>query len=130
MKKLIPLTVAVALGIGIGACAVNPQGNNSGANSPPPSVVGSAPWTPPASEPLVGEPEITLAEFDQIKQGMTYDQITKIIGVAGEVTSSYEASDPKWSSKTYQYKGRSVGSTAMVMFTGGVVSSKSQFGLS
>lgn len=111
----LPLGIA---GLTFLACAGAPAGNNSGANSPPPSVVG----TPGP------EPEITLGEFDQIKQGQTYEEVKAIVGVAGEVTSEFASSDPKWASKTYKFNGVNL-SSAIVIFTGGVVSSKSQFGL-
>jgi hypothetical protein len=40
-------------------------------------------------QPLgVAAPVVTKAEFDQIKDGMTYEQVRVIIGAAGEVQSS------------------------------------------
>ena len=116
------ILVAVFATAGLVACDTNTRGNNSGAVSPAPSAV-----SVPASEP-----EITLAEFDQIKQGMTYDQVVKIIGVAGQVTSEYKAppiGGQDFSSKTYTFHGATLGSSAVITFTGGTVSSTMQFGL-
>lgn len=113
---VLPLGIA---GLAFLACAgAPPQGSGSGANSPAPSVVGTT-----------LEPEITLAEFDAVKTGMTYDEVTKIIGVPGEVTSEFAASDPQYSSKSYKYLGSTSFETATITFTGGRVSTKSQFGV-
>lgn len=116
------IITSLLFGLSLGACATNPKGNNSGASSPAPVA--------PVTAVAPAEPEITLAEFDGIKKGMTYEQVVQIVGVNGEVMSSYDASDPKWSSKTYTFKGRNSYSTAMVSFTGGVVDTKMQSGLS
>lgn len=125
--KTIIATITLAGGLALGACAVNPQGNNSGASSPPPSTATAAGTG--EAKGHAPEPEITLAEFDKIQKGMTYEQVVQIVGVNGEVSSSYEASDPKWSSKSYTFKGTDVFSSAMVTFTGGVVDMKMQSGL-
>jgi hypothetical protein len=124
--RIIRSSALVLVGLALGACAVNPQGNNSGAVSPPPGE-GTKTFQLPEATPAA--PEITLAEYDAIQKGWTYDQVKEKVGVAGEVTSSYDASDPKWSSKSYKFNGSDLGSTAVISFTGGVVDNKMQFGL-
>jgi hypothetical protein len=104
------------------ACA-NPTGagNNSGAVSPAPAT----------TAPI--EPEITLAEFDQLQEGMTYDQVVTIVGVNGQVESEYKADKPEYSSKSYSFVGPTKGfmtSNAYLYFTGGKLSTKMQHGLS
>lgn len=129
--RIIRTSIIALLAFGLGACAVNPKGNNTGASSPAP-VAPTNPVNsvdPGVSSLAPSEPEITLAEYDKIQKGMTYDQVVQIVGVNGEVTSSYDASDPKWSSKSYRFRGQDSFAVASVTFAGGVVESKSQGGL-
>lgn len=127
IRKPLAAAPVVAIAITFLACSSQPKGNNSGADSPPPSVPGgTAPWAAPA--PAAAAPEITLTEFDKIQNGQTYEQVKEIVGVAGEVQSEYAAPDPQYSSKTYTFKGDSF-AEATVTFTAGVVSMKMQFGL-
>lgn len=79
--------------------------------------------SPPATLPPA---EITLAEFDQISTGMTYEQVTTVVGSPGTVSS--EMNTPGMASKSYKYDGGTV-STAIVTFSDGKVQTKTQFGL-
>jgi|SRR6185503_4371828 len=116
MNKI--LIAALCL-VGLTLACTPPRGNNSGATSPAPVVADEI------------EPEITLAEYDQIQSGMTYEQVKDIVGVAGEVTSGYDAQPgyEQYSTKSYTFKGWYAGANAVIMFQGGRVQNKFQFSL-
>lgn len=73
---------------------------------------------------------ITMDEFNQIQAGMSYQDVVNIVGSLGELVSSVDIGDPQYKSEMYSWEGKgSIGANANVMFQGGTVSSKAQFGL-
>jgi hypothetical protein len=109
----------------IGALADKPQPANSTApNNEQPKT---EPAPKPKEEPK-NKPTITLAEFQQIKNGMTYQEVVKIIG--GEGTIQSEAGDGQYKVEMYSWEGEGdFGANANVTFQGGKVTAKAQFGL-
>lgn len=84
------------------------------------------------SEPVVyNDPTISLDEFNQIATGMTYDEVVKIIGGPGEILSQTDLGmGDEYASVMYMWDGEgSIGANANIMFQGGEVISKAQFGL-
>lgn len=77
------------------------------------------------------EETISMAEFNSIQTGMTYEQVVKIIGTDGELSSSVDMFDEnEYKTELYVWKGNGVvGSNATVTFQGGKVVAKSQVGL-
>lgn len=71
---------------------------------------------------------ITLEEYNQIDTGMTYEQVTEIIGSKGTVTSQSESNGYKIVLITW-YGNGVAGSNANVTFTNDKVTGKAQFGL-
>ncbi|HEV7646245.1 MAG TPA: hypothetical protein VGO50_20085 [Pyrinomonadaceae bacterium] len=70
--------------------------------------------------------ELTLEKFNQIKNGMTYDECVEIIGSEGNQTVSsgegkYKFESYKWDGPNYQF--------IMLSFMGGKLNSKAQNGL-
>lgn len=72
---------------------------------------------------------ITLDEFNQIQDGMTYQDVVNIIGATGELVSSADIGDPQYVTKMYSWEGKALGANAVITFQGGTVYGKSQFGL-
>ena len=78
---------------------------------------------------------ITLAEFDAIQIGMTYDQVVNIIGGFGEKTYEYDfgADFAKICgyrmSTIYNWDGLENYSSASINFNDNIVESKTQYGL-
>jgi hypothetical protein len=73
---------------------------------------------------------ITKAEFDKIQNGMTYEQVKQIVGGEGHLVS--ESGKPGTAEHTaiYDYQGEGdIGANATLMFQGGKLINKSQFGL-
>ena len=81
----------------------------------------------PTPEPKKG---ITKAEFDQIQNGMTYEQVVQIIGSEGEVMSESGQKGDQYYTVMYTWEGESgFGANANAMFQGGKMVNKTQFGL-
>ena len=75
-------------------------------------------------------PTINLEEFNAIQEGMTYQEVTDIVGSSGELVSESGMSGSDYYTQLRSWEGEgSLGANANVMFQGGVVVSKSQFGL-
>lgn len=87
----------------------------SGGNGPAPGP------PPPPATAAVRKP--TLAEFNQLKQGMTYEEVAALMGSPGELTSS---SGPF---QTYSYEGDAFLSTIVLTFTEAKLSGFTQIGL-
>lgn len=77
------------------------------------------------------DPTITLDEFNQITNGMTYQEVVDIVGGPGELLSESDLGlGSEYVSAMYMWDGEgSIGANANVMFQGGAVVSKSQLGL-
>jgi hypothetical protein len=71
-------------------------------------------------------PVVTKAEFDRIKEGMSYDEVVKVIGAPGEQLSSNDLAGIK----TVMYSwANSSGSNMNAMFQNDKLIQKAQFGL-
>lgn len=121
-KSASALVLAAALGAGLTACgAAKPAASPSAAaTEPAPAVTQSAPASAAGT--------MSLEEFNQIQNGMSYEEVQKIIGSAGTVLS--ESSIGGISIRIVSWLGNgSLGSNAAITFQNGAVSGKSQAGL-
>jgi hypothetical protein len=75
--------------------------------------------------------KISLDEFNQIKTGMTYDEVVSIIGSKGELLSESDLGiGSEYVTTMWMWEGKgSIGANANVMFQDGKVVNKAQFGL-
>ena len=93
-------------------------------------MVTTAPAPPLSSK---NEPEISMSEFNQIKNGMTYEQVTEIIGDPGELIAETGTSGDQFHTVTYQFKGEggSIWNSAFaqLIFQGGQLNTKAQKGI-
>lgn len=83
------------------------------------------------SEEMNQPPVITLAEFEAIKQGMTYQQVVQVVGTEGTLSSEsgFDNFDgTKTMFKTYSWNNADI-SSASIGFTDGKVDNKFQVGL-
>lgn len=89
-----------------------------------------SPDTTEVQEEPANDPRISKAEFDKIENGMTYEEVVKIIGGEGEVMSEVGEKGTEYYTVMYTYDGESgLGSNANFMFQNGKLTSKAQFGL-
>lgn len=73
---------------------------------------------------------VTLAEYNQLKNGMSYDEVVSIIG--GECTKESEVGDEDDELYTVTYGCNGSGDTGanvQLLFQGGELDTKAQFGL-
>lgn len=85
----------------------------------------------PKEEPKQEEKKgINKAEFDAIQNGMTYEEVVKIIGVEGEVMSESGTAGEEFHTVMYTWDGEEgFGANANAMFQDGKMINKAQFGL-
>lgn len=74
-----------------------------------------------------GDADVTKAKFDQIKTGMSYDEVKDLIGSDGEITSMSKIADTTLMS--YVWKGEKKFSSLRGSFKDGKLTSKSQANL-
>ena len=73
---------------------------------------------------------LTLEKFNQIQNGMTYEQVIEIIGEEGTLTSEVGEPGSPFHTVMYSFYGRgSIGANASFTFQGGELTAKAQFGL-
>lgn len=102
--------------------------------STPPITPTTAPVvTTPPPAPVVTPTDkltMTMAKFTQLKDGMSYEDATKIIGEPGEVASESGTKGDALHTIMYQYNGEGdIGANANLMFQGDKLINKAQFGL-
>lgn len=72
---------------------------------------------------------LTKEKFEQIKDGMTYEEVTKIVGSEGTVMSESGDKGTEFHTVMYEFETDGFMSSATMMFQGGKLMNKSQFGL-
>jgi hypothetical protein len=95
------------------------------AQTSPTPVTGSSPSDTP-SKTSSGDSSLTMTKFNQIKDGMSYEETVAIMGSEGnQMLSSgkgqYKVETYKWEGPNFQY--------VMLTFMGGKMNSKAQNGL-
>jgi Beta-lactamase inhibitor (BLIP) len=86
----------------------------------------------PKEEPKKDEKKgvVTKEKFEQIKDGMTYEEVVKIIGAEGELLSETGEKGTQFHTAIYQFEGDgSFGANANFTFQGGKLVNKAQFGI-
>lgn len=79
----------------------------------------------------VNDPEMTKAEFNKLRNGMTYEEVIKIVGGEGELSSEVGAVGDDLYTAMYTFEGNSFGGNANLTFQGSPakLNMKAQFGL-
>lgn len=76
------------------------------------------------------DPGISMAEFEKVQTGMTYEEVVKIIGGKGEIQSETGAKGDEYYTVGYKWDGeKGFGSNAIMMFQGNKLDTKAQAGL-
>ena len=74
-------------------------------------------------------PDMSMDEFEQIKYGMTYEQVTAIVGSPGEIIVETGTPGNQFYTITYQFKGEGSmwgNANAQLTFHGGKLTTKAQ----
>ncbi|WP_409179207.1 hypothetical protein [Brevibacillus fortis] len=73
---------------------------------------------------------ITKSEFEQIENGMSFEEVKKIVGGEGELLAEVGKAGEEGHTIVYMYEGEgTIGANANFSFRGGILQVKSQFGL-
>lgn len=133
--KIITAILALFI-IGVIGAAASGGGNDKPASTAAPATQqdtaqpAATPAQAPATEPAKNKPTITKAEFEQIKSGMTYEEVSAIIGGPGEVLSESGNKGDQYHTVIYSYKGEGeIGANANFTFQGNQLQNKAQMGL-
>ena len=120
-KKTSPIVIGclvvflIFIGLGIVGSLLNPTSRSS-------QPAGAA-----ASRPAAQAGGVTMANFNKIHEGMSYDEVVKILGSPGEVQSSGEFGGIK--TVMYAWKATSGFGNMNAMFQDGRLITKAQFAL-
>lgn len=120
--------IVLTIGIGIG---VSMMGDGADTSNPPSGTQGTNQENVTKAPPK-NTKYITLAEFEAIKSGMTYEEVVEIVGGEGTLNSEADLGvGEEYRTQIYSWEGEGVFSSgnATVSFQGGKVVAKSQFGL-
>lgn len=78
----------------------------------------------------INSPKMSMSEFNQIQNGMSYEQVVQIVGGPGEKISEAGSPGQAYYTVAYMWEGEgSMGANANCMFQGGALATKAQFGL-
>ena len=83
-----------------------------------------------ASSAEVVEPTISFAQYGQVENGMTYDQVKEVLGAEGTLQTEAGEKGSESHLLIYTWRGTEKDAIAVVMFQGGIVTSQTQIGLS
>ncbi|WP_316568842.1 DUF3862 domain-containing protein [Neobacillus sp. YIM B06451] len=81
------------------------------------------------SKPAAKKGVLTKEKFEQIKDGMTYEEVVKIVGAEGKVISETGDKGSQYHTVMYEFDTDGFMSNASMMFQGGKLINKAQFGL-
>jgi hypothetical protein len=142
LKKMAFFIVAFA--IMLAGCSSG-QSTDTVASSPatptgtapaPEATASETPATPatPAAEATAPtsteKAKITKSEFEQIENGMSFEEVKKIVGGEGELLAEVGKAGEEGHTIVYMYEGEgTIGANANFSFRGGILQVKSQFGL-
>ena len=81
-----------------------------------------------------GKDVLTLSKYNQIENGMTYEEVVELIGCEGTQASEVGEKDSDLYTVAYTYMGKEqvkgdTGANANFMFQGGKLTTKAQLGL-
>lgn len=118
--------IIVVIIIAIGGAGANNQNENTTTSS---QEVSNASNEPVANDTSTEQENIrvTLEQYNQVQDGMTYDEVVSIFG--GKENSSSESEIAGIKSEVKTWNGNGTFSVVSIGFTDGKVSSKSQTGL-
>lgn len=139
-KSLVIMSSVLALGIGLAGCSssdsasktttTNSTNLSTSTTKPTDTNKQPAQASTPAPAPATDNGVLTKAKFDQIQNGMTYDQVTQIIGSKGELQSASGDKNTPYYTEMYSFKADGdFGANAVMTFQGGKLENKAQMGL-
>lgn len=102
-------------------------GGNRGNSPDPGNASVPAAQTQAQKEPEKPNSKVTMANYNRLRTGMTYEQVVAILGKEGTELSSNDIAG--YQTVMYQWEGESFASNMNAMFQNGKLMQKAQFGL-
>lgn len=124
------LAIIVVVGIagGVGESGEQAQKEEKKETTETATTTTATPKEEPKQEDKKGV--VTKEKFEQIKDGMTYEEVVKIIGAEGELLSETGEKGTQFHTVIYQFEGDGTfGANANFTFQGGKLVNKAQFGI-
>ncbi|XKO56903.1 DUF3862 domain-containing protein [Lysinibacillus fusiformis] len=119
MKKKLIFSAALLLSLSLAGCGETATKDDSTNDS-----------KQEASAPAAkAEGKLTEEKFKQIKDGMTYEEVVKIIGAEGTIMSETGSAGEPHHTVMYEFETDGVMSSSTMMFQGGKLINKAQFGV-
>lgn len=125
---VIVLLIVLALAFSGGDDATDTSTNSDAGTAT--ETTTDAPAEEPAEEPAAKEGVLTSEKFDQIKSGMSYEEVVEIIGAEGQVMSETGEVGTEFHTVMYEWETDGFMSSANIMFQGNKVANKAQMGVS
>lgn len=127
--KIIRFTIVICLMIIATACSNSNNGNQS-APSPSESTVSPSPKTESGQSETSKEVKISKEKYEQVNNGMTYEEVIEIVGGEGEVITETGEKGTELYGISVMYEGEGgIGASANFVFIGNKLQTKSQYGL-
>ncbi|MBD8520553.1 DUF3862 domain-containing protein [Lysinibacillus fusiformis] len=119
MKKKLIFSTALLFSLGLAGCGETATKDASTNDS-----------KQEASAPAAKvEGKLTEEKFKQIKDGMTYEEVVKIVGAEGNIMSETGSAGEPHHTVMYEFETDGVMSSSTMMFQGGKLINKAQFGV-
>jgi hypothetical protein len=126
-KKSNPLLLGLVALVGFFVLVGIVGGNQRGANTASQNSADPAVQSAKTEQPQEPQSQVTMANYNSINSGMSYEEVVAILGEEGTELSSNELAGYK--TIMYQWKGAGFASNMNAMFQNGKLMQKAQFGL-
>lgn len=127
--KHVPAFAVTALAVTLAACGGSSTSDTKAPDAAKPAAAEAttAPVEPTAVPATEAPKGVTMAQFQQLTDGMSYEDAAKILGSAGTEMSNSSMAGHK--TVMYQWTGAEFASNMNAMFQDGKLISKAQFDL-
>ena len=131
MKKLV-FSAALVLSLGLAGCGKTTTKEEPGEKEKPVTETSKEDTTKQeTSAPATKEEngKLTEEKFKQVKEGMTYEEVVKIVGAEGKILSETGSAGEPHHTVMYEFETDGVLSSSTMMFQGGKLINKAQIGV-
>ncbi|MGR7908430.1 DUF3862 domain-containing protein [Lysinibacillus capsici] len=128
MKKLV-ISAALVLSLGLAGCGETTTKEESPKVEKPVAETSSETKQETTAPVAKEDGKLTEEKFKQIKDGMTYEEIVKIVGAEGKIISETGSAGEPHHTVMYEFETDGVMASSTMMFQGGKLINKAQFGV-
>lgn len=131
MKKKLIFSAALVLSLGLAGCGedTKKESTDKPVEESKKEEATKQETSAPATKEEAESGKLTEEKFKQIKEGMTYEEVVKIVGAEGKVMSETGAAGEPYHTVMYQFETDGSFSASSMMFQGGKLINKTQVGM-